>query len=117
MQAIPRKPQLPGEHLRRYKEIVVSHAGVFPTIPRTVHNGSVTRCPRCQRRVSRSGCKVHGRPSVADDAVDVTPPPVVAPSGWKLGRPIAIGGSAFVYEVTAGSGAPAALKWGRWRDH
>jgi eukaryotic-like serine/threonine-protein kinase len=47
------------------------------------------------------------------DAPDVaiTPPP-----GWSLGPLLATGGSAVVYEVRAGSGAPAVLKWGRWRD-
>src|SRR5262249_53464396 len=36
--------------------------------------------------------------------------------GWALGRLIATGGSSLVYSVTATSGAPAILKWGRWRD-
>ena len=46
----------------------------------------------------------------------MTPPNVVAPAGWTLGRLLAIGGSAFVFEVKTGSGTPAVLKWGRWRD-
>lgn len=77
----------------------------------------MTRCPRCQRRVPpRTGCKLHGRPSVPSDVVEAGAPTVVPPSGWTFGRHVATGGSAFVYEVTAANGAPAILKWGRWRD-
>ena len=77
----------------------------------------MTRCPRCQRRVPpRTGCKLHGRSSVPSDVVEAGAPAIVPPAGWTFGRHVATGGSAFVYEVTAGSGAPAILKWGRWRD-
>src|SRR5688572_6437237 len=78
----------------------------------------MTRCPRCQRRVPpRTGCKVHGRPSVASDVVEAGAPIVVPPGDWVFGHHVATGGSAFVYEVQKGGGAPAILKWGRWRDH
>jgi hypothetical protein len=60
---------------------------------------------------------VHGRSSVASDVVDAAAPTVVPPDGWVFGRHVATGGSAFVYEVMKESGAPAILKWGRWRDH
>jgi eukaryotic-like serine/threonine-protein kinase len=59
---------------------------------------------------------VHGRPSVLASAVDDALPTAVPPAGYSLGRMIAMGGSSLVYAVTGSSGAPAILKWGRWRD-
>jgi eukaryotic-like serine/threonine-protein kinase len=59
---------------------------------------------------------VHGRPSLLASAVDEVLPVAIAPAGYALGRMIAVGGSALVYSVTGASGAPAILKWGRWRD-
>src|SRR5258706_1886225 len=77
----------------------------------------MTRCQRCQRRLPPRGeCPVHGRPSVLASAVDEALPEVVAPPGWTVRRQLAIGGSSLVYSVTGQSGAPALLKWGRWRD-
>ena len=77
----------------------------------------MTRCPRCQRRLSPRGeCVTHGRPSTLATAVEELPEPI-APPGYSIKRLLAIGGSSTVYAVTSGNGAPAVLKWGRWRDH
>jgi eukaryotic-like serine/threonine-protein kinase len=77
----------------------------------------MTRCPRCQRRLPLTGeCTIHGRPSTLYAIVDSELPDAVAPPGYTLGRLIAVGGTAMVYAVTSASGAPAILKWGRWRD-
>ncbi len=77
----------------------------------------MTRCPRCQRRLPPRGeCALHGKPSTVVAVVDDALPAVVPPQGYSLGRLIAVGGSAVVYAVRGASGAPAILKWGRWRD-
>jgi eukaryotic-like serine/threonine-protein kinase len=77
----------------------------------------MTRCQRCQRRLPPNNeCAVHGRPSVLASAVDSELPDPVAPPGYTLGRLMAVGGSAIVYSLTSSTGAPAILKWARWRD-
>lgn len=58
---------------------------------------------------------MHGRPSVIASTDDEVPD-IVVPVGFSRPRQVAIGGSAAVFAVTDASGAPAILKWGRWRD-
>lgn len=60
---------------------------------------------------------VHGSPTSRVEVPDAAPPqPVRAPAGWTLGRCVATGGTAMVYEVTTHSAPPAVLKRSRWRD-
>jgi predicted Ser/Thr protein kinase len=76
----------------------------------------MTRCPRCQRRLPPRGeCGVHGRPTHVEGVEDVLPA-VAAPPGFTLGFRVAIGGSSVVYSAAQPTGAPAIVKWGRWRD-
>ncbi|HET7503121.1 MAG TPA: hypothetical protein VFK02_19000, partial [Kofleriaceae bacterium] len=77
----------------------------------------MTRCPRCQRRLPPSGdCPTHGRPTgVVAEAAQALPH-VAPPRGWRLERHLATGGTAHVFLVTRDDGAPAILKWGRWRE-
>ncbi|HEX3478836.1 MAG TPA: protein kinase [Kofleriaceae bacterium] len=76
----------------------------------------MTRCARCQRRLPPSGdCPIHGRPTgVVSEAA--TAPDVAAPPGWQIERQLATGGTAHVFVVRHVTGAPAILKWGRWRE-
>jgi hypothetical protein len=75
----------------------------------------VTRCPRCQRRFPPSGeCPAHGRPtSVGEISAADKLPAVSPPAGWEVGRLLAIGGTAVVYELAGKT--PAVLKWARFR--
>lgn len=57
---------------------------------------------------------MHGRPTGIEDVPDLGVPHVEAPKGWELGRMLAIGGTAIVYELAGPS--PAVLKWARWRE-
>ncbi|MGE0401912.1 MAG: protein kinase, partial [Kofleriaceae bacterium] len=96
------------------RTVIVEH-GVF-----ILH--TVTRCPRCQRRLPPNAeCPVHGAPSGIVEVIDVEAvfaavqavARAAAPDGWTLGERLASGGTAIVFHLTRPGLPPAVLKLAR----
>ena len=79
----------------------------------------MTRCQRCQRRLPPSGeCRAHGKPTAIADVAEHEPPPTPqAPRGWRVGSLLAVGGSAYVYQVRQETSPPAVMKLARWPEN